>query len=82
MITAERIENAERELARSGPTGHLIGLGRTLVELDGELDWPYFLEKPWKYAREYLAWTDHGRPDTGDGLAWEAFADAVEEARR
>lgn len=82
MITAERIENAERELARSAPTGHLIALGRAIAELDGELDWPYFLEKPWKWAREYVAWCDHGRPDTGDGAAWEAFADAVEEVRR
>lgn len=82
MITDARIENAERELERNRPTGYLIGLGRALVELDGELDWPYFLEKPWNWAREYVAWLDHDRPDTGDGAAWEAFADAVEEARR
>jgi len=82
MITAERVEAAEAELARNAPTGYLIGLGRALVELDGELDWPYFLEKPYKWAREYVAWLDHDRPDTGDGAAWDSFADAVEEVRR
>lgn len=82
MITAERIENAERELARSAPTGHLVSFAHVLEELDGSLDWPYFMEKPYKWGREYVAWSDHGRPTSSDGAAWEAFADAVEEVRR
>lgn len=82
MSDPTTIENAQRELERSRPTGHLAGLGAALVELDGELDWPYFLEKPWKWAREYVVWTEWGRPGSDDGAAWEGFARAVEEARR
>lgn len=82
MITAERIENAEAELRRARVDVAVIALGRALVELDGELDWPYFLGRPEKWAREYVAWCDHDRPSDTGSASWDAFADAVEEVRR
>lgn len=82
MITAERIENAEAELRRARVDKALVELGRALVELDGELDWPYFLGRPEKWAREYVAWLDHDSPSDSGEDEWEAFADAVAEVRR
>lgn len=82
MIPADRIENAEAELRRSRVAPALIDLGLALAELDGELDWPYFLGRPDKWAREYLVWCDHGQPTDDGSVAWDSFAEAIEEVRR
>lgn len=82
MITPERIENAEAELRRARVDLVIVELGRVLVELDGELDWPYFLARPEKWAREYVAYLDHGRPTEAGSPGWDAFADAIAEVRQ
>jgi len=82
VITPERIENAKAELRRARVDVALVALGRVLVELDGELDWPYYLGRPEKWAREYVAWCDHGQPSDPGSTSWESFADAIEEVRR
>lgn len=58
----------------------LVAFGRAL-ELASEglepLDWPSFLEKPWKWAREYRAWVELDRPND-DERNWSRFVTALE----
>ena len=47
--------------------GNLHDLAQALVDaghgpLDDQ-DWIYFLEKPWKWEREWLAWGEAGKPN-------------------
>lgn len=82
MITPERIENAEAELRRARVDAVLVDFGRALAELNTEHDWPRFLERPDKWAAEYVAWLDRDRPSDYGSAGWDAFADAIEEVRR
>ena len=38
----------------------------------------YMLEKPWKWADEYVAWYAAGRPMDASESGWWQFAEAVE----
>ncbi len=80
----EQIEAARRELSAQSPSGMLLNFAGTLTDaglLDsGEL-W-YFLDKPYKWAGEWLLWLQHGEPAEGDD-SYEAFvesADAYQKA--
>lgn len=60
-------------------TGHLrrlyigddhLGFARAMDELQGQgFDVYYYLEKPYKWAREYQAWVNAGFPRSGSTLA-------------
>jgi hypothetical protein len=58
----------------------LIDFGRALeTYLAGSADfeWRYFLDKPWKWSEEYVAWANADYPQEGDE-GWEDFDRAME----
>jgi hypothetical protein len=38
----------------------------------------YLLEKPWKYAGEFVAWNEAGRPMDDSESGWSRFVEAIE----
>lgn len=82
-MTAERIAEAERALSSYVVSPRIVLFGRALAELVGSVfDWPYYLEKPHKWAPEYVAWQENGEPLDYSEAGWEPFVDAVEEAHQ
>jgi hypothetical protein len=75
-MTGERIideQTADEELRGcAGVADVLIAFGKALDAAHAGLDWPYFLEKPWKWAPEYVDWCRHGYP-TPDDAEWGDF---------
>jgi hypothetical protein len=57
----------------------LIDFGRALETylVGADFEWPYFLDKPRKWASEYVAWADAGYPQEGDE-GWHDFDRAME----
>lgn len=55
----------------------LIQFGRALQDADALVDgWPYFLEKPWKWAAEFDTWVALDSPQVDDAT-WDAFYEAL-----
>lgn len=53
---------------------NLVRFGEALEAGDLlELGWPYFLEKPWKWADEYAAWSKLGYPSSADREAFDSW---------
>lgn len=71
----------KHELETLRPAGELVSFGRALAAGDAAFDWPYFLDKPWKWEREYAAWVELDRPGP-DEAAWSTFEARVEELNR
>ena len=55
----------------------LIDFGKALEAANGGLDWPYFLEKPWKWTSEYVTWQNLDTPFEGDAT-WTQFVEALQ----
>lgn len=60
--------------------GDFLRFACAIAELNGSgFDWPYFLERPEKWAWEYTAWVAAGEPSSPDYDGWDWWAIAVEE---
>lgn len=70
------LPDAETMLRTMGADSRLIAFGRALDEANGGLDWPYFLEKPWKWSNEYKSWLALGAP-VEDDPTWNDFCEAL-----
>jgi hypothetical protein len=84
-MTADTLVEAERLLTNNAPADEFLQFVRALVEADalttdvrGDFsEVVYFLEKPWKWATEFVAWDEAGRPMDDSMPGWEAFTIAV-----
>jgi hypothetical protein len=76
-------ETAINELRMKRLDDDLLGFATAMKAAQGdEFDWLYFLDKPQKWAPEYAAWVDSGRPVRAeDGAAWEQWLAAMEVSR-
>jgi hypothetical protein len=80
------VEQAERFLRTQAPGDEFLQFIRALVETGAlrEGGWErysafvYFLEKPWKWAGEYAAWVEAGRPMDDSEPGWEQFWTGIE----
>jgi hypothetical protein len=74
-------EQAGQILNGHAPDDELLQFVRALVEA-GKLTevegLVYFLEKPWKYADEFVSWDHFDRPMDDSEPGWDAFAQAIE----
>lgn len=73
-------KQAEKFLQANAINGELLEFVRALdmalaFVRTGEL--LYFLEKPWKWTDEFVAWDAAGRPTSHSDEGWGAFADAL-----
>jgi hypothetical protein len=57
--------------------GKLVDFGRALEEAQGDLDWPYFLTKPYKWSAEFAAWQTAGMPSGEGDDGWNEFCDHI-----
>lgn len=76
------IEEARRELAALQPGARLLEFLAALesageVRLTSEIS--SFFEKPYNYAREYVAWMDAGRPMDYSEDGWDEFLNKLNE---
>jgi len=55
-----------------------VSFARAMHDYDHGFDWPYFLEKPYKWAREFAAWTAAGRPIERRDPGWDGFERALD----
>jgi len=57
----------------------LIDFGRALDSWlsTGEFEWPYFLDKPYKWSAEYAAWANADYPQEHE-VGWEEFMQAMD----
>jgi hypothetical protein len=72
-----REQNAADRLEDMAPHGRLVTFAAALDDAAGDLDWRYFLAKPWKWAPEYVEWLRLGLPSEGDE-GFDQFADWLE----
>ena len=72
------VDEATEQLGANEQQEYFVAFARALEGFyPMSFDWPYFLEKPWKYAREYAAWMNHDCPNPGDD-GFEALAEEVD----
>jgi hypothetical protein len=60
--------------------GELLNFAKAMEQADhGPMidGWPYFLSRPEKWTREYLAWIAQHRPQDGDP-GWTFWMDALD----
>lgn len=61
-------------LAAIAVPGSVLRFVRAMVEWQGsEFEVAYFLEKPWKWEAEFVAWLSHGRPTSSADDGWAQF---------
>lgn len=77
------VDEAEEYLRRNAIGDEMLTFARALVEADAfagkEDNFLYFLEKPWKWARQLIAWHQAGRPLDASEAGWDLFYEAVAE---
>ena len=73
--------DGEAELARLLQVPDVVlNFARAMFEADGEnFEWLDFLEKPWKWGREYARWCDAGKPADLDGADFARFVASLED---
>lgn len=81
-VPPAELEAAERYLRSATLDDISLQFVRALAEADafnGDIsNVLYFLDKPWKWAKEYAVWGANGRPNDDSEPGWEAFQAAVD----
>lgn len=78
LTELDRAEHNLRAQARA-IDGDFLRFACALREAVGPgFDWTYFLEKPWKWAPEWVAWVAECEPSDPTSDGWDGFAAVVE----
>lgn len=75
--TSQRNYDASSDLLCLGVrlSDECLSFARAMKELyASDFDWLYFLEKPYKWARQFEVWVEHGRPADDSEPQWDHFA--------
>ncbi len=75
VLNDAAVAEAEAQMKRWEIRDDMFEFVRVLDEWDRTFEWLLFLEKPWKWSKEYVIWVAAGKGDLTDDMA--AAFDAV-----